>query len=157
LLEATLSFDGLTAEMISDGKHLPPTLMKLAYKCLGPDRLCVISDATNGAGLPDGTVFQMGDMTYDIHDGVAMLLDRTSFAGSSTLLNEMIVVLTQQVNLPLHEVVRMASLTPARVIGVDDRKGSLAAGKDADVAIFNDDFSAWRTMIDGAWVYAAPA
>jgi N-acetylglucosamine-6-phosphate deacetylase len=156
LLEATLSFDGLTAEMISDGKHLPPTLMKLAYKCLGPDRLCVISDATNGAGLPDGTVFQMGDMTYDIHDGVAMLLDRTSFAGSSTLLNEMIVVLTQQVNLPLHEVVRMASLTPARVIGVDDRKGSLAAGKDADVAIFNDDFSAWRTMIDGAWVYAAP-
>jgi N-acetylglucosamine-6-phosphate deacetylase len=67
------------------------------------------------------------------------------------------VVLTQQVNLPLHEVLRMASLTPARVIGVDDRKGSLAAGKDADVAIFNDDFSAWRTMIDGAWVYAAPA
>lgn len=155
LLEATLAFDGLTAEMISDNRHLPPTLMKLAYKCLGPDRLCAISDATNGAGLPDGTVFQMGEMTYDVQDGVAMLLDRTSFAGSSTLLNQMIRVLTDAVGIPLVEAVRMASLTPARVIGVAERKGSLEAGKDADIAVFNDDFSAWRTMIGGRWVYAA--
>lgn len=155
LLEATLAFDGLTAEMISDNRHLPPTLMKLAYKCLGADRLCAISDATNGAGLPDGTLFQMGDMTYDVHDGVAMLLDRTSFAGSSTLLNQMIGILTEAVGIPLPEAIRMCSLTPATVIGCADRKGSLAAGKDADIAIFNDDFSAWRTMIGGEWAYIA--
>ncbi len=155
LLEATLTFDGLTAEMISDNRHLPPTLMKLAYKCLGADRLCAISDATNGAGLPDGTLFQMGEMTYDVHDGVAMLLDRTSFAGSSTLLNQMLGVLTEAVGVPLPEAIRMCSLTPASVIGFADRKGSLVAGKDADIAIFNDDFSAWRTMIDGKWAYSA--
>jgi len=155
LLEASLTFDGLTVEMISDNKHLPPTLMKLAYKCIGPDRLCVISDATSGAGLPEGSRFRMGEMEYEVHDGVGMMLDRSSFAGSTTLLNQMIPILTEVVGIPLVEVIRMASLTPARVIGVDQHKGSLEAGKDADLAIFNDDFTAWRTMIGGRWVYLA--
>jgi N-acetylglucosamine-6-phosphate deacetylase len=155
LLEATLVFDGLTVEMISDNKHLPPTLMKLAYKCIGADRLCVISDATNGAGMPEGARFRMGEMEYEVHDGVGMMLDRTAFAGSTTLVNQMVPVLTDTVGIPLVEAVRMATLTPARVIGFDDRKGSLQAGKDADLAVFEDDFAAWRTMIGGRWVYAA--
>jgi N-acetylglucosamine-6-phosphate deacetylase len=154
LLEASLSFDGLTAEMICDNRHLPPTLMKLAYKCLGPDRLCAISDATCGAGLPEGATFTMSGMTCDICEGVAMLRDRTSFAGSSTQLNRMIPILTSAVGIPLFEAVRMSSLTPARVIGVDQRKGSLEAAKDADIAIFEEDFTAWRTMIAGRWIYS---
>ena len=154
LLEASLCFDGLTAEMICDNRHLPPTLMKLAYKCLGPDRLCAISDATCGAGLPEGASFTMGGMTCDICEGVAMLRDRTSFAGSSTQLNKMIPILTSVVGVPLFEAVRMSSLTPARVIGVDLRKGSLEAEKDADIAIFDEDFTAWRTMIAGRWIYS---
>jgi len=68
LLEATLVFDELTAEMIADNKHLPPTLMKLAYKCIGADRLCVVSDATSGAGMPEGARFRMGEMEYEVHD-----------------------------------------------------------------------------------------
>lgn len=153
LLEVTLTYDGFTVEMIADNKHLPPTLMKLAYKCLGPDRLCVISDATSGAGLAEGARFRMGEMEYEVCDGVGMMLDRSSFAGSTTLLNQMIPILTEVVGIPLVEAVRMASLTPARVIGVEARKGSLAAGKDADIAIFEPDFTAWRTMIGGRWVY----
>ncbi|MGQ9490788.1 MAG: N-acetylglucosamine-6-phosphate deacetylase [Anaerolineae bacterium] len=152
LLEAALAFDGLTVEMIADNRHLPPTLMKLAYKCIGPDRLCVISDATGGAGLPEGAVFTMGGMTYQVHDGVGMMCDRSGFAGSATLLNQMIPVLTDVVGVPLPQAVRMASLTPARAIGWDDRKGSIAAGKDADMAIFEADFTAWRVMIGGKWV-----
>ena len=155
LLEATLALDGLTAELIADNRHLPATLMKLAYKCLGADRLAAISDATNGAGLSEGTRFTMGDMTYDVHDGVAMLLDRTAFAGSSTLLNQMVPVLTEVVGVPLYEAVRMCTLTPAWIIGVAANKGSLAAGKDADLAIFEDDFTAWGTVIGGRWVYQA--
>ena len=153
LLEAALVFDGLTVEMIADNKHLPPTLMKLAYKCIGADRLCVISDATSGAGLPEGARFRMGGMEYEVHDGVGMMLDRSSFAGSTTLLNQMVPILVDVVGVPLAEAVRMASLTPARVIGIDDRKGSLGSGKDADIAIFDDDFTCWRTMIGGRWVY----
>ncbi len=155
LLEATLVFDELTAEMIADNKHLPPTLMKLAYKCIGADRLCVVSDATSGAGVPEGARFQMGEMEYEVHDGVGMMLDRTAFAGSTTLVNQMVPILTNAVGIPLVEAVRMATLTPAHVIGFDDRKGSLEAGKDADLAVFEDDFTAWRTMIGGRWVYAA--
>jgi N-acetylglucosamine-6-phosphate deacetylase len=155
LLEATLAFDELTAEMISDNRHLPPTLMKLAYKCKGPDRLCVVSDATGGAGLPEGTVFGTAEMQYVVGDGVGLLQDGTSFAGSTTLLDRMLTVLTTVVDIPVVEAVRMASLTPARVIGVEDRKGSLEAGKDADLAVFDAGFRVWRTMIGGQWVYAA--
>jgi len=157
LLEATLTYEGLTGEMISDNRHLPPTLMKLAYKCLGADRLCAISDSTNGAGLPEGTRFGMGEMTFDVHDGVGMTLDRTSFAGSTTLLNRMIAILVREVGMPIAEAVRMASLTPSKVIGVDSRKGSIAPGKDADIAVFDDDFNVWRTMIGGNWVHAPSA
>jgi N-acetylglucosamine-6-phosphate deacetylase len=153
LLEASLTFDGLTVEMISDNKHLPPTLMKLAYKSIGPDRLCIISDATSGAGLPEESRFRMGEMEYEVYDGVGMMLDRSAFAGSTTLLNQMIPILTDVVGIPLREVIQMASLNPARVIGVVDRKGTLDPGKDADLVIFENDFTTWRTMIAGRWVY----
>jgi N-acetylglucosamine-6-phosphate deacetylase len=156
LLEASLVFEELTGEIIADNKHLPPTLMKLAYKCVGADRLCVVSDATSGAGLPDGARFCMGEMEYEVHDGVGMLFDRTAFAGSTTLLNQMVPILTEVVGIPLVEAIRMGTLTPARVIGVDDQKGSLTSGKDADIAIFEEDFTAWRTMIAGQWAYSRP-
>jgi N-acetylglucosamine-6-phosphate deacetylase len=149
LLEVSLTDERLTGEIIADGKHLPPTLMKLAYKCLGPDRLCAISDATSGAGLPEGSRFRMGGMEYEVCDGVGMLFDRTAFAGSTTLLNQMIPMLVDQAGIPLVEAVRMASLTPARVIGIDGRKGSLETGKDADIVVFNDDFTAWGVVIGG--------
>ncbi len=156
LLEATLTYDGFSVEMIADNKHLPRTLMRLAYKCLGAERLCAISDATSGAGLPDGSRFRMGEMEYEVCDGVGMLFDRTAFAGSATLLNQMLPVLTEVVGIPLPEAFRIASLNPARVIGLDSQKGSLEAGKDADIAIFNDDWSAWGTLIAGQWAHQTP-
>ena len=152
LLEATLTFDGLTVEMITDNKHLPPTLMKLAYKCLGPDRLCAISDATSGAGLPEGSRFRMGEMEYDVHDGVGMMLDRSSFAGSTTLLSRMVPILIDVVGIPVVEAIRMVSLTPARIIDVADRKGSLEPGRDADLVLFDAHFTPQTTMIGGEWV-----
>jgi N-acetylglucosamine-6-phosphate deacetylase len=94
VVEAVLASGGLTAEMICDNKHVPPALMQVAYKCLGADRLCAISDANGGAGLPEGARFRMGAMEFDVHDGVSMTLDHRSLAGSSTLLNQMLPVLT---------------------------------------------------------------
>ena len=151
MLEAALVFDGLTVEMIADNRHLPDTLMKLATKCIGPDRLCAVSDATNGAGLPDGARYRMGSMEYVVGDGVGMMLDNTAFAGSTTLLNQMIPILRDVVGVPLVEAIRMTTLTPARAIGEDASIGSIAPGKRADLAIFDDDFSAWRVMIGGRW------
>jgi N-acetylglucosamine-6-phosphate deacetylase len=152
LLEASLVFEGLTAEIIADNRHLPPTLMKLAYKCLGPDRLCAVSDASSGAGLPEGARYRMGEMEYEVHDGVGMLPDRSAFAGSTTLLNRMVPVLRDAVGIPLADAVRMVTLTPARISGVADRKGSIELGKDADLAVFDDDFTAWGVLIGGRWL-----
>jgi N-acetylglucosamine-6-phosphate deacetylase len=152
LLETALTYDDLTVEMICDNKHLPPTLMKLGYKCIGANRLCVISDATNGAGLPEGARFKMGALEYEVCDGVGMMLDRSAFAGSTTLVNEMIPILTNVVGVPLAQAIRMLTLTPARVIGIDARVGSIAPNKDADLAIFDDDWRAWRVMLGGKWL-----
>jgi N-acetylglucosamine-6-phosphate deacetylase len=155
LLEAALAYDELTAEIIADHRHLPPTLMRLAYKCKGADHLCIVSDATAGAGMPEGTRFRLGGVECQVQDGVGMLLDRKAFAGSTTLLNRMVAILVEAAGVPLVEAVRMASLTPARIVGFDGRKGSLEPGKDADVAIFEDDLTVWRTMIAGRWVFVA--
>lgn len=149
LLEASLASPALTAEVIADGKHLPPTLLRLAHRALGPDRLCLVSDATSGAGLPDGTRFTMGEMTYEVVEGVGMMLDRSGFAGSTTFLDGMLRVMTEQVGVPLPEAVRMASLTPARVIGVDGDVGSLEVGKRADIALFEADLTPRCTVIGG--------
>ncbi len=151
MLEVSLTAENVTVEMIADGKHLPPTLMRLAYRSIGADRLCLISDATSGAGLPNGARFGMGQMEYVVGEGVGMLLDNTAFAGSTTLLNRMVKIVIDQVGVPLVEAVRMASLTPARVIGMDGRKGSLAPGKDADVVVFDEKFNPWQVMIGGQW------
>jgi N-acetylglucosamine-6-phosphate deacetylase len=155
LLETALTYEGLTVEMIADNRHLPPTLMKLAYKCIGPDSLCVISDATSGAGLPEGEPFHLGGVECEVHGGVGMLLDHTQFAGSTTLVNQMVPVLTNSVHIPLVDAIKMLTITRARIIGVDGRKGSMQTGRDADLAIFEDDFTAWRTMVGGRWVHAA--
>jgi N-acetylglucosamine-6-phosphate deacetylase len=155
LLEVSLGYDNLTVEMIADNRHLPPTLMKLAYKCIGPERLCVVSDATSGAGLEDGTHFRMGDMEYVVQDGVGMMLDRTAFGGSTTFLNQMVPILVGVVEIPLVEAIRMVALNPARVLGIASRKGSLEPDKDADITIFNDDFTPWRVLIGGRWAYAS--
>src|SRR5690606_134527 len=118
ILERSLSSATLTGEIIADGKHLPVTLLRLARRCFGPERLCIVSDATPGAGLPDGTPFTMGAMRYVVSDGVGMMLDGTAFAGSSTFLDGMLRVVTEQAGFPLHEAVRMASLTPATAVGL---------------------------------------
>jgi N-acetylglucosamine-6-phosphate deacetylase len=156
LLEASLASTTLTGEMIADGKHLPPTLMRLAWRALGPDRICLISDATSGAGLPDGSPFTMGEMTYEVVDGVGMMRDRSSFAGSTTLLGGMVRIVTERVDVPLVEAVRMASRTPARRLGIDHRTGSLTPGRAADLAVLNSDLTPVRTVIEGRTVFRAP-
>jgi len=157
ILEASLASDTLTGEGIADGKPLPPTLLRLARRALGPERLCVVSDATSGAGLPEGSEFTMGEMRYVVRDGVGMMPDGTAFAGSSTLLDGMLRVLTADAGFPLHEAVRMASLNPATVIGLDGAKGSLEPGKDADLAVYSPALEPLRTVIAGRTVWRRDA
>lgn len=152
LVETALVDGRLTVEMIADNRHLPPTLMKLATKCIDPDRLCVVSDAATGAGLPEGSRLKLGPVDFEVRDGVGMLLDGSAFAGSTTLLGQMLAVLRDVVGLPLVDAVRMCTLTPARVAGWDDRIGSLAPGKLADIVILDEHLAPRRVMIGGRWI-----
>jgi N-acetylglucosamine-6-phosphate deacetylase len=151
-LEASLSSTGLTAEVIADGKHLPPELLTIARRCLG-DRLCLVSDGTSGMGLPEGARFIEGGMPVEIRDSVCMLVDGSSFAGSVTPLNEMLSYVVHDLNWPVPEAIAMASSVPASILGVADRKGVIRCGYDADVAIFADDFTCTGAVVGGRWVH----
>lgn len=149
LLEATLASDDLTVEMICDGKHLPPTLMRLAYRCLA-GRLCLVSDSTPGAGLPDGSVYTLAGLEYLVEDGVGVTADRTSFGGSTTLLSEMIPIAMSTLGLGVAEAVAMATAIPARAAGLEG-VGVLAAGAFADFALFSPSLALTSVAVNARW------
>ncbi|TDE94751.1 hypothetical protein EXU48_08100 [Occultella glacieicola] len=153
LLEASLASDTLTAEVIADGKHLPPALLEIARRCLG-ERLVVVSDATQGAGMPEGYTYGLADVRCEVRDGVGMVIGADAFGGSTTTLAAMLAHLHVDLGWPLLEVLAMGSSRPARVAGVADRKGSLTPGHDADVVVFSDGLSPWRTFVRGREVPA---
>ena len=156
LLEASLASDDLTGEVIADGHHLPPTLLRLAVRAFGAERLVLVSDTTSGAGLPTGSAFTMGGMRYRVGDGVGMMEDGKGFAGSTTFLDAMLRVMVERVGVPLPQAVAMATRNPARVIGLERRKGRLAPGFDADLAVFTPDLTPMSTLIDGRVVAGDP-
>lgn len=136
MVEAGLVCDDITTEVISDGRHLPTSLVRLAYKCKGPKGLCLVSDSMRAAGMPEG-VYEVCEMDAVVVDGVALTMDKKCFASSIITLDIAVRHTTRTVGIALQDVLRMATLTPAEIIGVQDRKGSLTPGKDADVIIMN--------------------
>lgn len=150
LLEESLASEGLTAEVIADGAHLPAALLRVAHRCLN-GRLCAVSDATAGAGLPEGSRYNLGAVPCVVRDGVAMVVGEDSFAGSTTLLNRMVHHLHTAAGIPLPVAVAMATEIPATVLGLGDHMGRLAPGYDADIAVFDDDFTARATVVRGQW------
>lgn len=155
LLEASLAWLA-TGEVIADGHHLPPTLLRLAYAALGPERLVIVSDTTSGAGLEAGREFTMGEMRYVVGDGVGMMLDGSSFAGSTSFLDAMLRVMVDRVGVPLPEAVAMASRNPARLIGLEREKGAIECGLDADFALWSDDLQPLASYIRGAHTSGTP-
>lgn len=155
VIESSYLLD-LDVEIIGDGIHLPAPLLQFVYKFKGPDRTALITDAMRGAGMPEGESI-LGSLKNGlpviIEDGVAKLPDRTSFAGSVATFDRLVRNMITMANVPLLDAVRMASTTPARIMGVSDRKGSLAKGKDADVVIFDENINIGMTMVGGKVVY----
>lgn len=137
VFETTLLRDELTTEVIVDGFHLHAGLIHLALKCKGAQALCLVSDAMKGVGLPDGE-YLIGGQPCVVEGGIALIADRPgAIASSVTPLSGMLRYAHRNYHIPLTDAWTMAAATPARVIGVDDRKGSLAAGKDADILILD--------------------
>jgi len=150
--ESALAIDGLTVEIIADGRHLPPSLLKLIYKVKGPGAICLTSDSIRAAGL-DLKESIIGSLANGqrviIEDGVAFMPDKTSFGGSVATADRLVRTMVQQADVALPEALQMLTHTPARVMGIDGRKGSLAVGKDADLVAFDGDIRIALVMVGG--------
>lgn len=152
VLEATLYYDELTTEVIADGKHLDANLLKFALKIKGPDRLALVTDCSRALDMPDGNYLigpRDGGEPLVKKDGVGMLPDLTALASSVQGMDHMIRTFAELTGRPLWEVIRMASLTPARIAGRDRELGSLEKGKQADVVVLDRDLNVRRVFIDG--------
>ncbi|GEO07249.1 N-acetylglucosamine-6-phosphate deacetylase [Adhaeribacter aerolatus] len=156
VIESAYLLDGMDVEIIADGVHLPAPLLKLVYKIKGPDRTALITDAMRGAGMPPGPSMlgsKQNGLEVIIEDGVAKMPDRSCFAGSVATADRLIRSMIELADVPLLDAVKMMTNTPARIIGVDGSKGSLAKGKDADIVIFDQNINIQTTMVQGRIVY----
>ena len=135
-VESIYLLDDMTVEVVADGIHVPPTILRLVYKIKGVERTCLITDALACAASDSQEAF---DPRVIIEDGVCKLADRSALAGSIATMDRLIRTMVQKADIPLADAVRMASETPARIMGVYDRKGSLQKGKDADIIVMDDD------------------
>lgn len=158
VIEAAFLIDAMDVEVIADGIHLPAPLLKLVYKIKGPDRIALITDAMRAAGMPEGeSVLGNKDtgLKVIVEDGVAKLPDRSSFAGSVATCDRLVRTMINMAGVPLIEAIKMMTQNPATIMGVNDNKGSLAVGKDADLVIFDELINIQTTIVNGRLVYEA--
>lgn len=152
IVEAAYLLDQLDVELIGDGIHMPPDFLNLVYKIKGPEHIALITDCIRPGGrrLPDGT------QTYSdaqkrrpviIQDGVAVMPDRSCFAGSIVTMGTVVETCVKKGGLPLCDVVRMASLTPARMLGIDGAFGSITPGKRADFVLLDQQLHIRAVML----------
>lgn len=152
MLAAILSREDVTAELIADNVHVHEGAMKLLIKAKGVERVVLISDSMPFTGFPDGTYDIMG-FRVDLKNGISTL-PTGQIAGSTITLDRSLCIVTIKLGIALQDAVRMATVNPARVIKVDQRKGSIEKGKDADLALLNkEDLSVYATIIKGKLVY----
>ena len=136
-VESIYLMDDMTVEVVADGIHVPPTILRLVYKIKGVERMCAITDALACAASDSKEAF---DPRVIIEDGVCKLADRSSLAGSIATMDVLVRTMAKA-GIPLGDALRMASETPARIMGVYDRKGSLQKDKDADILIMDKELN----------------
>lgn len=149
LLEFALSEPGILCELIADGHHVSPTLMRMLYQAKGPDGIVLVTDAAAGAGVAEEETFQLGEIACVVRGGVSLTADGKALASSVAGMIDLVRNMVQLVDVSLVEAVRMATFNPARALGIEEKKGSLTVGADADLVCFSDDFRVTRTIVAG--------
>lgn len=156
VLEAAYLIDDMTVEIIADGVHLPKPLLQFVYKFKGADKIALCTDSMRGAGMPDGESI-LGSLKNGqkviLEDGVAKLPDRSAFAGSTATTDRLVRTMVNIADVPLVDAVKMMTLTPARILHIDQKKGSIEKGKDADLVIFDNHINVSHTIIEGNVIY----
>lgn len=138
IIEAAWLLDQMDAEIIADGRHLPPELIRMIIKIKGVEHVCLVTDAIRVAGSSQ-TEGDIGGVKFIVEDGVAKLPDRSAFAGSIATTDGLLRVCVKDAKLPLLTAVRMLTETPARILGL--RAGRIAPGYLPDIAVFDDEIA----------------
>lgn len=148
---AVLLAKGVTAEIIADGVHVHPAVLELILKVKGGDRTVLVTDSIRAAGMPDGN-YSLGGLEVMVSGRKARLADGT-IAGSTLTMDRAVGYMVNNMGLTLSQAAKLASTNPARLLGLDRRKGTVQVGKDADLVALNPDFSVYFTMVGGQIVY----
>ncbi|MBY0088832.1 N-acetylglucosamine-6-phosphate deacetylase [Brevibacillus brevis] len=148
---AAMYHEQLSTELIADGIHVHPAVMKILYRVKTAERLALVSDSMRAAAMGEGT-YDLGGQEVHVQDNQAKLADGT-LAGSILTLNRAVGNMVTLSGVSLPDAVEMASLTPASILGFGERKGRLAAGYDADITVLNTQFDVIMTFVAGKEVY----
>ena len=154
MLEFALGEPNIICELIADGHHVSPTLMKMLYRAKGARGICLVTDATAGAGMPNGSKFSLYGKKCIVDDSVCFLADRSALAGSASRMIDLVRTMVTRVGVPLHEAIAMATDTPAHAIGLT-AKGQFKIGGDADFVVITPDIEVERTFIGRTEVFNA--
>jgi N-acetylglucosamine-6-phosphate deacetylase len=146
---------GVYLEVIADGTHLHDALVRLITR-IAPGRTAFITDAISAAGASDG-LYTLGDQSVLVTDGQARLPNADTLAGSTVTMGETFRRVVRSVGLTMADAVQATSATPARILGVEDRFGSITPGRTADLVVLDDDLRVQRVMIAGHWLDDAPS
>ncbi|MEU8578465.1 N-acetylglucosamine-6-phosphate deacetylase [Streptomyces asoensis] len=150
-IAALLEDERVTVELINDGTHLHPAALELAFRHAGPGRVAFITDAMDAAGIGDGR-YLLGPLEVEVSEGVARLVEGGSIAGSTLTQDRAFQRAVTIDRLAVEDVVAALSANPARLLGIDDRVGSLEPGKDADLVLLDENFELKGVMRKGDWV-----
>lgn len=153
---AALDLPQVACELICDGIHVDPVALRLAHRIKGPARVRLVTDAIAAAGMPDGR-YRLGAAAVDVSGGTARVAGRESLAGSTLTMEAAVRHAVEFLDVPVPEALAMASANPARLLGIDHRKGAIAPGLDADLVILDDELRCLATMVAGKWVAGPPA
>lgn len=148
--------DGIALEIIADGIHVPSDLLHLILKIAGDSRVALVTDSMRAAGMPEGPSVLGGlsdGQDVIVEDGVAKLPDRSAFAGSVATADRLLRTMVTMGGCSIPQAVKMITENPAKIMGISDRKGSIAPGKDADIVIFDDGVNIGRTIVNGNVIY----
>jgi len=148
VVEFTLLDDRLTTEVIGDGYHISPTLMKLALKTKGPERLAVVTDANSLTGMPPGS-YRVWGIDVILEESIIYVADRSAYAGSVATMDRCLRWLIESVGVSFHDALCMITKTPATILNLANRKGSLEAGMDADLVILDQNQNVAQTIVAG--------
>lgn len=150
-LVAIFESEQVSAQLIADGVHIQPPVLRLAYQILGPQRIVLITDGMQAMGQPEGQYVYNG-VEYESKDGTARYKDGT-LIGTASGLSELVRKFIRFTGCGIDVAIRAVTANPAKLLGIDNRKGSVAIGKDADLVLMERDCSVHTTIVGGKIVY----